>query len=1344
MTAPAATHHPEDQQAPRPQPRRGRAGRRVLYALLAVAAVLLALAATLAWVAGTDSGARSAWRFAVWSMQGKLSGEYGGGSLADGVHLRNLRYRDATIQLDIDRIDAAWNLSLRQRRLTISYLHAGTIDINKQPSPPTPTVMPSSLSLPLALNLNDVSLQKLILQQGTSVNELSDLQLHGTSDGVQHTLVLDKLTTAFGQATALLHLNGKSPFALSGGVELAGGYLQGQQGQQSQQAQESIAEKFQLAAQLSGSLQELGIALTAAGDKLNGSADVVATPFATVPLKRARIDVQHVNPQAFSSGAPKADLQLRADLAPVAGATAENLRVAGPVAISNAIPGSLDRQRLPLTSVKARVDLGVDSQQLSDLRVALLKDAMLTGKGEFHPEDKTGRFDFEVAGLDLQAIHNELKPTRLAGPLNVVLHPGGQDVVLKLQDPQYGIHADAAITPEQVTLRQVSLTARKARLELAGTLATVGAMEYAFKGKLTDFDPSLWVKTGKVPARSGNSAGTGTAAHPVTARINMDFDTTGSLSPALQAKLNFTIHDSSYDQLPMSGAGKLQLAGKRLLPSSLDLLVAGNQLQLKGAFGAPADKLDIHLDAPQLARLGFGISGLLKLDGQLTGSMQRPNLRATYSGRQLAFGPHQLNRFDGQADLQTDLNASAASASNKLQLSIDGDGYSGPDAALKQLKLSLSGTYGDHKLAVQADGRVRNQTLALQLNAHGKVTEDKNGYGWNGVIDKLENQGLPRIALASPLSLTLAADTLVAGATRLNVDRMAIDLRSLSYQQGRIRSEGSAKALDVGRILELVREITGTAPPAKTDLVLDADWNFSLADTASGFLQVLRKSGDVSVNTGVSQVALGLSALQLRVDLAGRDAKFNGRVVADRIGAIEAQGQAGLLHQDGVLTLLPDSPLTAHARLNVPEVKTIGALLGPQYSLDGKLAMDLNAAGTLAKPRLSGAINGDGLAVTLFDQGIQLKDGTVRIAMDDNVIDLRQIEFHGGEGTLRATGKVKLGDADPDLNATIVADRLQLFASPDRQLMLSGQAKLANVNEQLRIDGKFTVDKALFDLPKSSAPKLGDDVVIVRKDKDGKSRAKAGAAATSKEKLTAATEKPAGRFAPVMNIVVDLGNNFRFNGSGADLKLRGEMNVRSEPLLPLRATGTVRVAEGTYEAFGTKLNIERGIINFQGPISNPNLNILAMRRNQDVEAGVEVTGNANQPRVRLVSEPNVPDDEKLSWMMFGHGSDSSGLGQRSASSQALAFVGNFGGKKIAKDIGLDQFSIGASESGLSDEQVVNLGKSISEKLSVGYEQSLTGAASIAKATWQLSRRWSLVARTGTINGLNVLYNLRFD
>ncbi|MFX6035558.1 hypothetical protein ABTE74_19455, partial [Acinetobacter baumannii] len=94
--------------------------------------------------------------------------------------------------------------------------------------------------------------------------ELSKLKLHGNSDGVQHTLVLNSLTTPFGDATALLHLNGKQPFAIGGGLELAGAYQYGES-----------KEQYQLAAQLSGSLQELGIALTAGGDKLKGHADII-------------------------------------------------------------------------------------------------------------------------------------------------------------------------------------------------------------------------------------------------------------------------------------------------------------------------------------------------------------------------------------------------------------------------------------------------------------------------------------------------------------------------------------------------------------------------------------------------------------------------------------------------------------------------------------------------------------------------------------------------------------------------------------------------------------------------------------------------------------------------------------------------------------------------------------------------------------------------------------------------------------------------------------------------------------------------------------------------------------
>ena len=1318
MSAPQNQTSDTPTPAPAPAPRRSRTGRRIAGVLLGA---ILLLATLLIWMVQFESGTRLLWNTSVWALQGRLSGNFGGGTLASGIRVQQLSYRDATTIASVDSIDGSWHLGLAARCLTINYLRVGNVDLQLQPTPSEPTTMPASLRLPLALTLNDIALKQLRLQQGTTVTELSDLLLHGDSDGTQHTLVLDRLTTPYGKASAMLHLNGQQPFVISGGAELAGAWQQ---------------EKFQLAATLSGSLQQLGIQLNASGDKLNGNANIVATPFDTVPLQRADIDLQHVNPQTFSASAPQADLRVTAKLAPLPGQTSA-LPVAGTLNIENALPGRIDQQRLPLMSARAEVHLDSSVQTLRNLRIRLLQNASIDGSGEYRTgtdgKAAGGDFALQIAGLDLHALHQQLQATTLRGPLTLKLTPGTQTVALALSDPRFRVQLDASLEGDKLTLQQAQLNAGKSRLQLDGSLITSGDMRYAAKGRLSNFNPADWIHA--APAK-----GKAAAKQPASANINMDFNADGVLAPELQAQLAFRIHDSSYAQLPMSGSGKLKLAGQRLLPSTANLEVAGNRLQLDGSFGAPSDRLNLHVDAPQLARLGYGISGLLQLDGNITGSLQRPSLKATYRAEQLAFGAHRLAKLSGQADIQTDLAAALDSAKNKLMLSVAAQGYEGPDARLKQLDLNLSGTYGQHALTLHADGNVHARPLQLELAAHGKLSQNKGVYAWNGSLDKLVNGGFPRTTLAAPVTLTLGADDISAGAAQLSIEQTAVALQHFSLRQGRIASAGSIKALDVARLLQLAQEFGMEELPFKTDLILDSNWDFALGESASGFFQLARKSGDIRINVSNTEVALGVSDIRLRADLQGNQLKLDAHAAAARIGTFDAKGQAALQRQGKLLTLTPDAALQAQAELNVPQLKSIATLLGPQIALNGAVAMQLKAGGTLNKPALSGTINGDAMAVTLFDQGIQLKDGIARIVMDNNVIDLRQLVFHGGDGTLSATGKVQLGASNPDLNATIVADRLQLFASPDRQLMLSGQAKLANVNEQLRIDGKFVVDKALFDLPKTSAPKLGDDVVVVRNN----GKAKTGAAASSKDKLAAATEKPAGRFAPFMTIDVDLGNDFRFRGTGADLLLRGGMTVRSEPYAPLRASGSIYVANGTYEAFGTKLNIERGIINFQGPISNPNLNILAMRRNQDVEAGVEVTGNASQPRIRLVSEPSVSDEEKLSWIMFGHGSDSSGLGQRNATGQALAFIGNLGGKKIAKDLGLDQFSIGASESGLDDEQVVNIGKAISEKLSVGYEQSLTGAASIAKATWQLSRRWSVVARAGAINGLNILFNRRFD
>jgi translocation and assembly module TamB len=44
--------------------------------------------------------------------------------------------------------------------------------------------------------------------------------------------------------------------------------------------------------------------------------------------------------------------------------------------------------------------------------------------------------------------------------------------------------------------------------------------------------------------------------------------------------------------------------------------------------------------------------------------------------------------------------------------------------------------------------------------------------------------------------------------------------------------------------------------------------------------------------------------------------------------------------------------------------------------------------------------------------------------------------------------------------------------------------------------------------------------------------------------------------------------------------------------------------------------------------------VLALRKGLPVEAGVEILGTTTRPRVRLVSSPDVPEPEKLSWLVL--------------------------------------------------------------------------------------------------------------
>ena len=1333
-----------------PPARRKRRLWKVLAWFMGVPVLLVALAAGVLYGAvATERGTAYAWQAAVKLLGGRLTGTLDSGALVTGLRLHQVEWRSldgSGTDIKVDKVDGRWAVSGRPWRFAIDYLHVGTIDArvgSSSSSSSSPLSLPKDLRLPMQIDLRDVRVDTLLLHQGGSTAEYSHFIFHGRSDGRHHEAAIEQLDTPFGSVTAAAKLDGVRPFPLTGEIGYAGKVNE---------------EPVQVSGRLSGTLETLTAELDASGMKLAGHARVEATPFAEVPLQRATLTFDHINPRAFAPGAPLADLAVRADLQPVTGVgggAVAGFIVAGQVSIVNAKPGAIDEHLLPLIEAHTDVRLDAHTQSISNLNVRLVKNATLTGAGAL--TGKRGQLDLHVSGLDLNALEASVRPTQLAGPIGIRLNDDVQSITLDLADPKAALRAQGKITfdPARMSFSDVRITSGRGRIDLSGAIKHDASSTYNLKAQLTDFDP-LGL-TSQMPSRSPaspaphNGKGGGPAratpakrpaspAKPspssspkIQARVNGTITAAGVLGPTFTTKAEIKLGESVYDDLPMTGGGTIQLAGSRILPSKVTLSVAGNQVDLQGSFGAPGDRLRFRADAPQIERLGFGLAGQVAADGDVTGSFAHPNVTLNYKADSVVFGANRLGHAEGHAELRDGANGAMVFTTDARELSTNG-------VELSTLSARLNGTRAHHTLQAQAVGTLYQRPLDLMLAANGRLSSTSQGTAWDGAVTQLQNRGTPSFNLESPLTISAAPSHVTLGATRLTLEGAVLDLKSFALDHGRIQSAGSLTGVSVARLMAIQQEFTGEPPPLKTDLVFDGDWDFALGTTASGHIQLKRRGGDVTVEIGNGLASMGITDLSARADFsAGNRLSATVHAQASRIGVIDADAHTTLAMNDGVLGVNDDAPLAGNINANVPSLKTTGGLLGPTYMLDGHLALKLALGGTVAKPSVSGSLLGDGISATAVDQGIQLKDGVIRIALSQNLVDFQQVEFHGASGTLRATGRVRLDGSEPDLTASIVADKLELFAAPDRNLSLSGSATVANGGHlgAMNINGKFTVDHALFDLPEQGAPKLGDDVVVVRPDGTVPGEAKPGVLPGN---------KPASRFAPTASIEINLGNKFRFRGQGADLGLIGKITALSAPDVPLRAVGDVRVTQGsTYTAFGRKLNIENGFFTFNGPVANPGINILAMRRNQQVEAGVQVTGTVDAPVAKLISEPSVADNEKLSWLLFGHGTDQgNNLGQQSAMTTALALLGNTQGKRIAQTFGLDEFSIGTSDVGLTDPQVVMVSKAINQWLVLGYEQGLQSASNAVKATVNLTRYWSVVAYGGTFQGMNLLYTRRFD
>lgn len=1038
---------------------------------------------------------------------------------------------------------------------------------------------------------------------------------------------------------------------------------------------------------LGGQLAAIGFRLDARAENMSLMASGEAAPFARVPLPRLVVAGQGVDPRQFVAGAPQAELAFSGVFEGQPGA-----RLIGSFALSNRQPGRLDQNRLPLAALTGAVAGNGDAADFSALLIDLGAVGMLSGDGQW----RGGRAHLTLSSprLDLAGIHHALYPTRIRTTVQLAGDATRQTLTAELAERWGQGRFNLSLADAVLRLHDAAFSGQAGRLTASGSLALDRERRFSASFDASRINPQRF---GRFPRAQLNARGA----------------VSGALRPGLSLQAQFTLPPGELDGRPVRGQGRLRYADRHLDEVDIDLDLAGNRARLKGGYGRAGDRLRWDIDAPALARLRLGLAGRLTSAGSASGEPQQLQIdgRLGASGLRLPGG--------------------IAADSLNLQLRMQAAASGGFNGRLEARGVHLAGRRISLARAT-VEGRRDAHTLALDLRlpdwrvlatlAGGfepALASPPHARLWRGQLTQGEVQGRWPMQLDAPAELVLGRDRQQLSSLALSVAGGQVRVAQFSRDGNRLATHGTLASLPLAPVLDLLEQPL----PLTTDLRVSGDWNLQLGDTLDGQARLVRQSGDVrltdpAMNLGLTALALEFSAeasrVSARLEAAARDA-----------GSARAEGRA-TLERDGAGWVLPrTAPLAWTATLDVPGLRPAKRFLPLGVRLDAQLAAQLVGSGSLAAPRVDGRIDARQIRFAIPEQGVAITDGTLKLVLADDRVRVEAGELKGQSGRIVISGDAQL--RNPQAGLTLGFEQFSVVNRSDRRVIVSGTTRLKLDPKRLELTGALTADRARLEMPESGRPGLSRDVIIAGRARD---------------------TTPVQGFPLALDLKLALGDDFRFEGGGLDARLGGRLRVFTVNQ-EVRGAGTIQVEKGRYAAYAQTLDIERGVLRFAGPIDDPGLDVLAVRRMPAVTAGVQVGGTVQRPVVKLYSDPAMPDTEKLAWLVLGHGLENGGqqefalLQVAAGALLSQAESENFQAK-LASSLGIDSFDLRAGSGEDLGSTVVSVGKRVSSRATLSYEQTLGGLGQVVKLVYQLTPHVRLETQAGQENSFDAFYSLDYD
>lgn len=839
-------------------------------------------------------------------------------------------------------------------------------------------------------------------------------------------------------------------------------------------------------------------------------------------------------------------------------------------------------------------------------------------------------------------------------------------------------------------------------------------------------------------------------------------------------QMDFT---GSVRDLAFSLVGNLHQDESRWQSEKLQLVWGANRFDVKG-FLSKSNQSDSNvewnLQAPMLGQLNDELSGSFSSRGVLSGSWMLPQLTAeakadTVNWRdialknlQLTIKPLDISQFLHLEESDQSKNYRDLILEQQYQLTFLADQLQLAGQSFKSIQIKGDGSFRDHKLT----SSIRHSRIGrVDFELAGKLQD----YQWLGDLQKfsIKLKNVPKWWLSvsrpirvthdkvdvQPLCLTTRSNqtAIIDAATQVVEDGAAYKPFYQNASSVRVKNNLLGKAnseLSPITILPAPELCLDFYWHKETGMQMGADINsvplrqfYALfkpevffAGVMNGYFRLHTDQADLASTQAIFYVETRDAELRYQYEGGVTDVypwKFAS--VSTQLDQSQLKSTInmdwsgyGELKTDAHIALDKQQIVQANFDSAFHNLQPLETLLPFMDDVKGRLSSSLKASGSLQQPNVSGFVRLDDASTKIPKLGLTLTNlSSSIIANDVNQLSL-MASASSGKGQFNLQGAL-INPLQNDWQ--LVAD----LTGQDFQIMNLLSMK-ANINPAIHLDANSQLIKLTGEaevpylraniktIPQSSVT-LSEDVVLIN------------------EKTTTSS-----RSTPVQaNLRLSLGKDVQFKGFGLESQLEGDLKLNKEPQRPWVTNGFVAVREGSYQAYGQALTIERGQLIFQGDYENPGLDIRATRVIDDednTKVGLEISGSLQRPRAKVYSDSHSESD---AMMMLLTGKPLSEASKADAS-MLLAALGGLGvdsGSMISQDIaqffGVDELAI-KSDKGIDQSQLW-VGKYLTPKILVRYVVGLFDQAFSLGVVYRLTDKIRVEAESGETQSVDVIYKI---